>query len=150
MVKRILAGTATLILLALAVIVISVVQFDVPREQLVGKYATGASQFVTLPSGASAHVRDEGNPQGPVLVLIHGSNASLHTWEPWVAELDTTYRIISMDLPGHGLTGRVPGDDYSREGMATFLDELMSTLKVERFSVAGNSMGGRRCFSLYA
>ncbi|MAU61119.1 alpha/beta hydrolase [Parvibaculum sp.] len=142
MVKRILAGTATLILLALAVIVISVVQFDVPREQLVGKYATGASQFVTLPSGASAHVRDEGNPQGPVLVLIHGSNASLHTWEPWVAELDTTYRIISMDLPGHGLTGRVPGDDYSREGMATFLDELMSTLKVERFSVAGNSMGG--------
>lgn len=142
MVKRLLAGTASLILLALAVIVISVVQFDVPREQLVGKYATGASQFVTLPSGASAHIREEGNPQGPALVLVHGSNASLHTWEPWVAALGDTYRIISMDLPGHGLTGQVPGDDYSREGMASFLHELVTTLGVERFALAGNSMGG--------
>ena len=142
MVKRLLAGTATLILLALAVIVISVVQFDVPREELVGKYATGASQFVTLPSGASAHVRDEGNPDGPVLVLVHGSNASLHTWVPWVGELGGTYRIISMDLPGHGLTGRVPGDDYTREGMTAFVHELMETLNVERFAIAGNSMGG--------
>ena len=136
MVKRILAGTATLVLLALAVIVISVVQFDLPREKLVGKYAGGASQFVTLPSGASAHVRDEGNPGGPVLVLVHGSNASLHTWEPWVAELGDTYRIISMDLPGHGLTGRVPGDDYTRNGMASFVHEVMGTLHVERFAIA--------------
>ena len=142
MVKRILAGTLTLIVLAFAVIFISVVQFDLPREELVGKYAGGASQFATLPSGASAHIRDEGNPEGPVLVLIHGSNASLHTWEPWVAELGGTYRIVSMDLPGHGLTGRVPGDDYSREAMAGFVIEIMDALGIERFAVGGNSMGG--------
>lgn len=142
MVKRILMGTATLIVLALAVIFISVVQFDLPREKLIGKYAGGASQFATLPSGASAHIRDEGNPSGPVLVLIHGSNASLHTWEPWVAELGGTYRIVSMDLPGHGLTGRVPGDDYSREAMAAFVIEIMDLLDIDRFAVAGNSMGG--------
>ena len=142
MVKRILLGTLTLIALAFAVIFISVVQFDLPREELVGKYARGASQFVTLPSGASAHMRDEGNPDGPVLVLVHGSNASLHTWEPWVAELGDTYRIVSMDLPGHGLTGRVPGDDYTREGMSDFVSELMDALHVERFAIAGNSMGG--------
>jgi pimeloyl-ACP methyl ester carboxylesterase len=142
MVKRILAGTATLVLLALAVVAISVVQFDVPREKLVGKYAGGASLFATLRSGASAHMRDEGNRDGPVLVLVHGSNASLHTWEPWVGELGDTYRIISMDLPGHGLTGRVPGDDYTREGMTSFVHELMDTLHVERFAIAGNSMGG--------
>ena len=136
MVRRILLGTLTLIALAFAVIVISVVQFDVPREELVGQYAGGASQFVTLPSGASAHMRDEGNPDGPVLVLIHGSNASLHTWEPWVAELGDSYRIVSMDLPGHGLTGRVPGDDYTREGMADFVGELMDVLNVDRFAIA--------------
>jgi pimeloyl-ACP methyl ester carboxylesterase len=142
MIKRLLVGTLTLIVLALAVIFISVVQFDVPREQLVGRYAGGASQFVTLPSGASAHIRDEGLATGPVLVLVHGSNASLHTWEPWVAALDSSYRLISMDLPGHGLTGRVPGDDYSRAGMAAFVVEVMDMLRVERFAVAGNSMGG--------
>lgn len=142
MVKRILLGTLTLVALAFAVIVISVVQFDLPREELVGKYAGGASQFVTLPSGASAHMRDEGNPRGPVLVLVHGSNASLHTWEPWVAELGGDYRIVSMDLPGHGLTGRVPGDDYSRAAMADFVGEVMDVLHVDRFAIAGNSMGG--------
>jgi pimeloyl-ACP methyl ester carboxylesterase len=142
MVRRILAGTVTLIVLALAVIFISVVQFDLLREQLVGKYAGGASQFATLPSGASAHIRDEGNADGPVLVLIHGSNASLHTWEPWVAELGGSYRIVSMDLPGHGLTGRVPDDDYSREAMAGFVVEIMDALGIERFAVGGNSMGG--------
>ena len=142
MIKRLLVGTLTLIVLALAVIFISVVQFDVPREQLVGRYAGGASQFVTLPSGASAHIRDEGLSTGPVLVLVHGSNASLHTWEPWVAALDSSYRLISMDLPGHGLTGRVPGDDYSRAGMAAFVVEVMDMLRVERFAIAGNSMGG--------
>ncbi|MDP1625567.1 MAG: alpha/beta fold hydrolase [Parvibaculum sp.] len=142
MVKRILVGTLTLIVLAFVVIVISVMRFDVPREELIGKYAGGASQFVTLPSGASAHFRDEGNRDGPALVLVHGSNASLHTWEPWVAELGGTYRIISMDLPGHGLTGRVPGDDYSREGMAAFVHELADALGVTRFAIGGNSMGG--------
>ncbi|MBA4208881.1 MAG: alpha/beta hydrolase [Parvibaculum sp.] len=142
MVGRILAGTLTLIVLAFAVIVISVVRFDLPREQLIGKYAGGASQFATLPSGASAHIRDEGNPAGPVLALVHGSNASLHTWEPWVAELGGTYRIVSMDLPGHGLTGRVPDDNYSREAMAAFVIEVMDAVGAERFAIAGNSMGG--------
>lgn len=142
MVKRLLAGTVTLVLLAFAVIMISFVRLDVPREQLIGKYATGASQFVMLPDGASAHIRDEGNPEGPVLVLVHGSNASLHTWEPWVEELGGSYRIISMDLPGHGLTGRVPGDDYTREGMTAFVHEVLKTLHVRRFAIAGNSMGG--------
>ena len=142
MVKRVLAGTLTLIVLAFVVIVISVLRFDVPREELVGKYAGGASQFATLPSGASVHFRDEGNADGPALVLVHGSNASLHTWEPWVAELGGTYRIVTMDLPGHGLTGRVPGDDYSREGMAASVHGLTEALGLTRFAIGGNSMGG--------
>lgn len=142
MVKRILLGTLTLIVLAFVVIVVSVMRFDVPREELIGKYAGGASQFATLPSGASMHFRDEGNPDGPALVLVHGSNASLHTWEPWVAELGGTYRIVSMDLPGHGLTGRVPGDDYSREGMVASVHELTEMLGLQRFAIGGNSMGG--------
>ncbi|ABS62973.1 alpha/beta hydrolase fold [Parvibaculum lavamentivorans DS-1] len=142
MVKRLFAGTLTLVVLALAVIVISVLRFDISREELAGKYATGASQFVTLPGGGSMHVRDEGNREGPALLLVHGSNASLHTWEPWVASLGDTYRIVSMDLPGHGLTGRIPGDDYSREGMTQSVHELTEILGIDRFAIAGNSMGG--------
>ena len=115
---------------------------DVPASMLVAKYGQGASQFITLSTGANVHFRDQGQRLGPVLVLLHGSNASLHTWEPWVAALADQFRVISVDLPAHGLTGPVPGDDYSQEGMVKFVYEFTAALKLAPFALAGNSMGG--------
>ena len=142
MVKKLLGGALALLLLGLALAAVSVVRLDRTKEELAAKYTTPASQFLALPDGAIVHVRDEGVREGPALVLLHGSNASLQTWEPWVAALGTRYRVISMDLPGHGLTGAVPGDDYSRAGMTAFVRETMQALGVRRFALAGNSMGG--------
>jgi pimeloyl-ACP methyl ester carboxylesterase len=140
--KRIFQGVGILVLLALVVIAVSVVRFDRTKDELVAKYAGPPSQFITLPSGAVAHVRDQGNKDGPVLVLIHGSNASLHTWEPWVSVLANKYRIVTMDMPGHGLTGAVPGDDYSRAGMVRFTHAVLGRLGLTHYVIGGNSMGG--------
>ena len=82
MVKRIFHGVGVVILLALFVIAVSAVRFDKSKDDLLPIYANAVSQFIALPDGAIAHVRDQGNKTGPVLVLVHGSNASLHTWEP--------------------------------------------------------------------
>ena len=142
MVKRIFQGVGLLIVLAIVVIAVSVVRFDKTKDELVAKYAGAPSQFITLESGAVAHVRDQGNREGPALVLIHGSNASLHTWEPWVALLGAKYRIVTMDMPGHGLTGAVPGDDYSRSGMVAFTHEVVGKLGLTHYAIGGNSMGG--------
>ncbi len=142
MVKRIFQGVGLLIVLAVAVIAVSVVRFDKTKDELVAKYAGAPSQFITLTSGAVAHVRDQGNREGPALVLIHGSNASLHTWEPWAALLGAKYRIVTMDMPGHGLTGAVPGDDYSRSGMVAFTHEVVGKLGLTHYAIGGNSMGG--------
>lgn len=116
---------------------------DIAAEALVQKYANPASRFVELDSGTVAHVRDQGIRSGEVLVLAHGSNASLHTWEPWVALLGDEFRMVTVDLPGHGLTGRTVEDDYTIAAMAEFVDEVTRKLGVERFHLAGNSMGGR-------
>jgi pimeloyl-ACP methyl ester carboxylesterase len=115
---------------------------DIPRSVLEAKYATPPSEFIMLPDGARAHVRDQGNRNGPVLVLVHGSNASLFTWEPWVARLHNDFRIVTMDMPGHGLTGAVPDQDYSQEGMVKFVDEVADKLGLHKFAIGGNSMGG--------
>jgi pimeloyl-ACP methyl ester carboxylesterase len=115
---------------------------DIPRATLEAKYATPPSQFILLPDGARAHVRDQGNKNGPVLVLVHGSNASLFTWEPWVARLGGDFRIVTMDMPGHGLTGAVPDHDYSQEGMVKFVNEVADKLALRKFALGGNSMGG--------
>jgi len=115
---------------------------DIPRSVLEAKYGTPPSQFIMLPDGARAHVRDQGLKTGPVLVLVHGSNASLFTWEPWVQRLGNSFRIVTMDLPGHGLTGAVPNNDYSQEGMVKFVKEITDKLGIQKFAIGGNSMGG--------
>jgi pimeloyl-ACP methyl ester carboxylesterase len=115
---------------------------EVPRAELVARYGGAPSQFVTLMSGSTAHYRDRGPRDAPVLLLLHGSNASLHTWEPWAALLSDRLRIVSVDLPGHGLTGAVPRADYSQGAMASFVLEFASAIGLGRFAIAGNSMGG--------
>ncbi len=115
---------------------------EMPRDELVAKYGGPPSQFIDLPSGAKAHYRDQGNSGGSVLVLLHGSNASLHTWEPWVKILGDEFRVVTVDLPGHGLTIARADDDYTTASMAAFVDEFTTAMGIERFAVAGNSMGG--------
>ncbi|MDO8290865.1 MAG: alpha/beta hydrolase [Parvibaculum sp.] len=142
MIKRIFQGVGLLVVLALVVMVVSIVRFDKTMEELAPKYAAAPSQFIELPDGAKAHVRDQGKKDGPVLVLVHGSNASLHTWEPWVAILGAKYRVVTLDMPGHGLTGGVPNDDYSRDGMVKFTHEVAEKLGLTSYAIGGNSMGG--------
>ncbi|HET7333939.1 MAG TPA: alpha/beta hydrolase [Rhizomicrobium sp.] len=115
---------------------------DIPRGTLEAKYGTPPSQFITLADGASAHVRDVGPRDAPVLVLIHGSNASLFTWSPWVARLKNNFRVVTMDMPGHGLTGAVPSNDYSQEAMVEFVKHVTDKLGLPAFAIGGNSMGG--------
>jgi pimeloyl-ACP methyl ester carboxylesterase len=145
MVGRFIRGLFILILLLVIAGGIAIALFadpDARPVELEAQYAPPPSQFVILPSGARVHYRNQGSRTGPVLVLLHGSTASLHTWEPWVAQIGDAFHMISVDLPGHGLTGPVPGDDYSQEGMAKFVDEFTRAIGVDRFALAGNSMGG--------
>jgi pimeloyl-ACP methyl ester carboxylesterase len=115
---------------------------DIPPEKLAEKYAGGASDFLELPSGDTAHYRMQGNDEGRTIVLLHGSNASLHTWEPWVEGLEADHLVITVDLPGHGLTGSIKSGEYGYNSMAGFVKEVMDTLGIERFVLGGNSMGG--------
>ncbi len=115
---------------------------DIPASVLTEKYGQPPSKIIQLPSGVKVNYRDEGNPNGKPLVLLHGSNASLYVWVPWVKILGKDFRIISVDLPGHGLTGPVLNGDYSTVGMANFVNEFANTLGLKKFALAGNSMGG--------
>ena len=115
---------------------------DTDATAMEAKYGGGASQFVALKPSLNVHYRDEGRRDGRVLVLIHGSNASLHAWEPWVNRLGNDYRIISMDLPGHGLTGVNPSGAYDNQSYVEVVDGLLTKLGIAQAVIGGNSMGG--------
>lgn len=142
MVKRILQVFVALVFVALAALFLAFGALDKTAEEVRPLYASEASQFLTLPSGATVHYRDEGQSDGPAILLVHGSNASLHTWEPWVKLLGDEFRIVTLDLPGHGLTGTHESDDYSRSGQVAFVKEFVDTIGLDEFVMGGNSMGG--------
>jgi pimeloyl-ACP methyl ester carboxylesterase len=75
-------------------------------------------------------------------VLLHGTSASLHTWEGWMQALSRTRRVIAFDLPGFGLTGPRADGDYAGDADARFTLALLDRLQVPRAVLAGNSLGG--------
>jgi pimeloyl-ACP methyl ester carboxylesterase len=115
---------------------------DIPFAALEAKYANGQSRFMDLPGGVRLHYRDQGNPNGPSIVMVHGFAASLDAWEPWVARLGNDYRIVTLDLPGHGLTRAPSTYVISLDRCADLVDVVADRLKLGRYVVVGNSMGG--------
>jgi pimeloyl-ACP methyl ester carboxylesterase len=121
---------------------------DIPFQTLEAKYAGADSHFVDLPGGYHVHYRDDGDPNLPLLVLLHGFGDSFATWEGWVRELKTQFHIISVDFPGHGLTRAPRGSRLNGEGLADFVDAFAAQLALPKFAVAGNSMGGGAAWQL--
>jgi len=122
--------------------IISSIRLDVSRTVLEQDYGGSSPAYLALPTGARVHYRDEGNPDGAPVILLHSAGSSLHEWNGWVETLGDHFRFIRIDLPGHGLTGRVPGDDYSRSAMAALVLNVADGLDLDRFAVAGADMGG--------
>lgn len=139
---RIVVVAVAIIVVALAAGYLALLRADIPYAKLEAKYASADSRFMDLPGGLRVHYRDQGNPKGPPLVLVHGFSASLQAWEPWVARLGRDYRIVSLDLPGHGLTRAPAHYAASIDGYADIVDAAARRLNLGPYVVAGNSMGG--------
>ena len=119
---------------------------DRPVNTLVARWAPPPSEFIEM-KGQLVHLRDEGPREDPLpIVLVHGTSASLHTWEGWVKSLRHERRVITFDLPAFGLTGPFTGSyaggGYGGDTYARFVLDLADHLKVGRFVIGGNSLGG--------
>lgn len=117
---------------------------DIPTETLAKTYANEASQFMDMGDGVRVHYRDQGVGAARTLVLVHGYASSLHTWEPWVQALGAEFRMITLDLPGHGLTAAPKGYAANLSGStySDLVDAFMAKMGVEKAVVIGSSMGG--------
>jgi pimeloyl-ACP methyl ester carboxylesterase len=128
-----------LVALCVAALIAVAVYRDVPAEELEAAFAQPPSRFMMI-DGVRIHYRDEGN--GPTIVLLHANYSSLYMWEPWVERLRSRYRIIRLDLPAHGLTGPAPDNDYTLERMQSLFEGFIAAQRLERFVLAGTSIGG--------
>ncbi len=98
-------------------------------------------QFVVLPT-VQLRVRVVMCGTGAPVLLLHGVTQTSAVWAPLMAQL-AGYRLLAVDLPGHGLSGPV---DYQRgrvrEHTLLFLDDLLAALKLQSPAVVAHSLGG--------
>ncbi|MEM7360354.1 MAG: alpha/beta hydrolase [Pseudomonadota bacterium] len=142
MFKNMLKRLLQLLFIALVVLVAWLYTPDTSWEKMRDKYATAESEFVTLENGLRLHYRDTGNSAGKAIVLIHGTSDSLLTWDRISPLLQNDYRLIAMDLPGHGLSSQHPERDYSKQGFSNSVQLLMDHLGIDSATLVGNSLGG--------
>jgi pimeloyl-ACP methyl ester carboxylesterase len=115
---------------------------DRPVAELTARWAQPPSSFIDI-AGMKVHVRDEGVRDDAVpIILLHGTSASLHTWDGWVRSLEGERRVLRVDLPGFGLTGPAPDGDYTIEAYVRFMGALLDHFAIRNCIIAGNSFGG--------
>jgi pimeloyl-ACP methyl ester carboxylesterase len=107
--------------------------------------AINRSQFLAV-DGLNLHYKRAG--RGPALLLLHGTTSSVDHFDRAAAILQKDFDVVRPDLPGFGLTGPRPDRDYRVRTAADTIAHFMQHLDIDRYAVAGNSLGGNIAWNL--
>ena len=98
------------------------------------------SEVVNASDGVPIHYSVQGKGE-PALVFIHCWACNRHFWDNQVAEFSKTYRVVTIDLPGHGESGQ-GRKSYSVESYGDDVKTVVTKLNLKRVVLVGSSMGG--------
>lgn len=138
----VLAAIVALLVAATAVGYFTLKRGDLPYATLAETYAYPDSQYLDLDGGVRLHYRDVGPQAKPTVLMVHGFSASVHTWDAWTAALADDYRMVSLDLPGHGLTEAPEGYQASIPVYRDVVRAFAEAKALEDVVIVGSSMGG--------
>jgi pimeloyl-ACP methyl ester carboxylesterase len=116
---------------------------DKSKAELEKTYSSSKHAYVSA-LGVQLHYQDTGLSKNTIPILfLHGFGASLQTWDTWAQALSEDYRVISVDLPGFGLTGEDPSGIYTDQRSVEVLEAFLKELNIPKVVLVGNSMGGK-------
>jgi pimeloyl-ACP methyl ester carboxylesterase len=123
---------------------------DKSKAELEKIYGSPQTAYVSA-LGVNLHYQDTGPSKNAIPILfLHGFGASLQTWDTWAQALGEDYRVISVDLPGFGLTGEDPSGIYTDQRSVEVLEAFLKELKIPKVVLVGNSMGGKLAWQFTA
>lgn len=98
------------------------------------------SQLIKLKTGVTLNYVVQGNPNGPIIVLLHGAGDSWHSWERILPLIPAEYRVYAITLRGHGLSDH-PETGYTRADFAADILDFLDQLHVHHATLVGHSLG---------
>lgn len=118
--------------------------------QLRAKYGDKQSRYMPV-KGMEIHYKDEGPRRAPVLLMIHGSQSSLRTWDRITTLMKKRYRVIRLDIPGYGLSSSATDEAARTVQPVEVVEGLLDGLGVKKVAAAvGVSSGGTMAMYLAA
>ena len=124
----------------LAVLVLAAVTNAIITSRETAPAMADVGRIVNL-SGGDLQVREDGPPNAPAIVLLHGFAGSIHWWNGVAPLLARSHRVIRVDLLGHGGSQK-PRDGYAVDHRAELVRQVLARVGVEHALVVGHSMGG--------
>ncbi len=88
-------------------------------------------------------LNETGDPSAQVLFFVHGSSSTKETWLPIIENLKSQYRIVAIDLRGHGESPMSLDSHYSLEEMVADVHSVVEKLKLKKIIFVAHSMGVR-------
>lgn len=143
-----------LLLLALTVAGLAglMAAFPVDTTELafsIERFRSGLDHKSVVIGGETWHYLEGGPNDAPVVLLLHGFGGDKDNWTRFSNAVTDQYRVIAPDLPGFGQSARHADWDYSLGAQRDRLGAFVEALKLDRFHIGGNSMGGHLA-ALYA
>ena len=96
-----------------------------------------------MSNGLRHHYVDWGDSDNPTVVLLHGFAQTCHSWDFTSLGLCDRFRVLALDLRGHGDSQWASDADYSYNAILEDLHCVVETLGIRTFALMGNSLGGR-------
>lgn len=123
---------------ALVRLLVALVMASLPAAVL----AQGAltTSFIKVETGMTLQYVVQGDPKGPVVVLLHGAGDSWHSWDLVLPHLSKPFRVYAVTLRGHGLSDQ-PAAGYARADFAADITSLLRILDLRDVTLVGHSLG---------
>lgn len=106
------------------------------------------TRFVDV-GGVATRCLMAGDPGAPALVLVHGLSLTSEIWVRNIDELARGYRVIAVDLLGHGFTRPIDGKPVGVDAKISHLGDLLATLGIDRVTLCGSSYGALIAINLF-
>ena len=93
------------------------------------------------------HYLEWGDPSNPPMLLLHGYAQTCHSWDFIALGLSEKYRVIALDLRGHGDSDWSSDNNYTLEAYSDDLHTIIEKLNITNFIIIGLSVGGKTSFT---